>query len=58
LSLDDRDSFIGFDLGDINLDGSNQNNITNLLDLFFAVNPVDLGTITGPSAAVHDFGAI
>ena len=58
LNLDDRDSFIGFDLGDINLDGSNQNNITNLLDLFFAVNPVDLGTITGPSAAVHDFGSI
>jgi hypothetical protein len=58
LNLDDRDSFIGFDLGDINLDESNQNNITNLLDLFFSVNPVDMGTIAGPSAAVHDFGAI
>lgn len=58
LNLDDRDSFIGFDLGDINLDASNQNNITNLLDLFFSVNPVDMGTIAGPSAAVHDFGAI
>lgn len=58
LSLDDRDSFIGFDLGDINLDESNQNNITNLLDLFFSVNPVDMGTVAGPSAAIHDFGAI
>ena len=58
LNLDDRDSFIGFDLGDINLDASNQDNITNLLDLFFSVNPVDMGTIAGPSAAVHDFGAI
>jgi hypothetical protein len=58
LNLDDRDSFIGFDLGDINLDESNQDNITNLLDLFFSVNPVDMGTIAGPSAAVHDFGAI
>jgi len=58
LNLDDRDSFIGFDLGDINLDESNQNNITNLLDLFFSVNPVDMGTIAGPSAAVHDFGAL
>jgi hypothetical protein len=58
LNLDDRDSFIGFDLGDINLDESNQNNITNLLDLFFSVNPVDMGLIASPSAAVHDFGAL
>jgi hypothetical protein len=58
LDINDRNSFIGFDLGNINLDDSNQNNITNLLDLFFSVNPVDMGTIAGPSAAVHDFGAI
>jgi len=45
-------------LGDINLDASNQDNITNLLDLFFSLNPVDMGTFVGPSAAVHDFGAL
>jgi hypothetical protein len=58
LDLDDRDSFIGFDLGNINLDANNQVNITNLLDVYFSANPVDMGTIAGPASAVHDFGAI
>jgi hypothetical protein len=60
IDVDDRNSFIGFDMGTITLDASIPPvaNITNLLDLFFSVNPVDMGTIASPSAAVHDFGAI
>lgn len=58
IDVSDRNSFIGFDMGEITLDGSNNENITNLLDLYFSINPVDMGTIGAPNATVHDFGSI
>jgi hypothetical protein len=60
IDVDDRNSFIGFDMGTITLDASIPPvaNITNLLDLYFSVNPVDMGTILVPNTAVHDFGSI
>lgn len=60
IDVDDRNSFIGFDMGTITLDASIPPvaNITNLLDLYFSINPVDMGSILTPNTAVHDFGSI
>jgi hypothetical protein len=58
IDVSDRNSFIGFDMGVIQLDAANNENITNLLDLYFSQNPVDMGTIASPNATVFDFGAI
>jgi hypothetical protein len=58
IDVSDRNSFIGFDMGEIQLDAANNENITNLLDLYFSQNPVDMGTIASPNATVFDFGAI
>jgi len=58
VDVSDRNSFIGFDMGVIHLDAANNENITNLLDLYFSQNPVDMGTIASPNATVFDFGAI
>jgi hypothetical protein len=43
IDVDDRNSFIGFDMGSIQLDNSNAETVTNLLDYIFFLNPVDLG---------------
>jgi hypothetical protein len=58
IDVSDRNSFIGFDMGVIQLDAANNENITNLLDFYFSQNPVDMGTIASPNATVFDFGAI
>jgi hypothetical protein len=58
IDVSDRNSFIGFDMGVIQLDAANNENITNLLDLYFSQNPVDMGSILFPNATVFDFGAI
>jgi hypothetical protein len=58
IDVSDRNSFIGFDMGEIQLDAANNENITNLLDFYFSQNPVDMGTIASPNATVFDFGAI
>jgi hypothetical protein len=58
IDVSDRNSFIGFDMGVIQLDAANNENITNLLDFYFSLNPVDMGTIASPNATVFDFGAI
>jgi hypothetical protein len=58
IDVSDRNSFIGFDMGVIQLDAANNENITNLLDFYFNQNPVDMGTIASPNATVFDFGAI
>jgi hypothetical protein len=58
IDVSDRNSFIGFDMGEIQLDAANNENITNLLDFYFNQNPVDMGTIASPNATVFDFGAI
>ena len=58
IDVSDRNSFIGFDMGSIQLDNSNAETVTNLLDYFFYVNPVDLGTTASPLSTNIDFGAL
>jgi hypothetical protein len=58
VNVSDRNSFIGFDMGSIQLDNSNAETVTNLLDYFFLVNPVDLGTTASPLSTNIDFGAL
>jgi hypothetical protein len=58
VNVSDRNSFIGFDMGSIQLDNSNAETVTNLLDYFFYVNPVDLGTTASPLSTNIDFGAL
>ena len=58
IDIADRNSFIGFDLGTIQLDANNNENVANLLDLYFDLNPIDQGSFTSPNATIFDFGSI
>ena len=52
VDIDDLDSLVGFDFGGV------QNPVNNLLQWLESFNPVNMGTITSPSATGIDFGSI
>jgi len=58
IDVRDRNSLIGFDMGEITLDAAGNETIQNLLDYFFYQNPIDMGTFLAANNDNLDQGAI